>query len=493
MLTSDRQYQTLMKEYNSSGVLARAAMKADMDVKTARRYVRAGQGPQELKKKQTWRTRADPVAQIWPAAQRWLEETPELEAKMLFEHLLAEQAGGADGRALRTFQRRVLNWRRRHGPPKEVSFEQERVPGESLQFDWTYANELEITIAGEKYPHLLAHAVLPYSNWEWAIPCQSESVLSLKLGVQEAYWRLGGLTLQLQTDQSSTATHQLRRGEAARGLNAEYVAMCRHLGVEPRTIAVKCPDQNGDVESLQGHLKRRLKQHLLLRRSRDFATPEAYADFVAHVCRGINALRSVKIAEEMACLRPLPATRFPEAEELTVRVSCYSTARVKNCAYSVPSQLIGAMVQARISEANISFEHLGETVAKYPRSHGQEPRIDYRHVIDSLVRKPGAFARYRYREELFPRPVYRQAYDRLLAVEEPKASGRYLRLLHLAAQFGEDRVGTALGTHLRQGELPLAEVIELGLREAAPAVPVEIAAFTPDLSSYDGLIAEVAS
>jgi hypothetical protein len=341
---------------------------------------------------------------------------------------------------------------------------------------------------------LLAHAVLPYSNWEWAIPCQSESVLSLKRGVQEAYWRLGGLTLQLQTDQSSTATHQLRRGEAARGLNTEYVALCQHLGVEPRTIAVKCPDQNGDVESLQGHLKRRLKQHLLLRRSRDFGSVEEYAEFLAQVCRRINAaVRSEKVAEEMACLRPLPASRFPEAEELTVRVSCYSTARVKNCAYSVPSRLIGAMVQARVSEAHISFDHLGETVAHYPRSHGQEPRIDYRHVIDSLVRKPGAFVRYIYREELFPRPVFRQAYDRLLAAEEPKASGRYLRLLHLAAAFGEDRVGTALGTLLRKGELPEADVIEVGLREVAPALPVEIAAFTPDLASYDNLITEAAS
>ncbi|MCK7529032.1 MAG: hypothetical protein MZV64_71475 [Ignavibacteriales bacterium] len=30
--------------------------------------------------------------------------------------------------------------------------------------------------------------------------------------------------------------------------------------------------------------------------------------------------------------------------------------------------------------------------------------IDYRHVIGSLVQKPGALARYRYREALFPTP-----------------------------------------------------------------------------------------
>jgi hypothetical protein len=433
------------------------------------------------------------VAAIWTAAVKWLEETPELEAKMLFEHLASEPGSAVDGRALRTFQRRVTQWRRKHGPPKPVCFEQDHEPGANLQFDWTHAKELEITLGGVPYPHQLAHAVLPFSNWEWAVPCQSESVLSLKLGVQEAYWQLGGVTGQLQTDQSSTATHQLRRGSSERGFNVEYLAMCQHLKVDPKTIALRCPNQNGDVESAQGHLKRRLKQHLLLRRSRDFASVAEYAAYVAKVCTGINALRKDKIAEEMKRLRPLPATRFPQAEEIPVRISCYSTARVKNCAYSVPSRLIGAIVQARVSEAEVSFHYQGDAVVLYPRSHSQEPRIDYHHVIDSLIRKPGAFARYRYREELFPRPVFRQCYDRLLAAEESKASLRYLRLLQLAALFGEDRVGAALGTLLRDAELPLAETIELGLREAPPPRPIEMIPFTPDLVSYDSLIAKVAS
>jgi len=495
MLITDQQYQRLMKTYNDSGVLRHAAMKAGVDAKTARRYIRSGKGPQEMKPVHTWRTREDPIAAMWPVAQRWLEETPELEAKMLFEHLLVDTAlaGQVDGRALRTFQRRVTQWRRQYGPAKEVCFAQVREPGHSLQFDWTHANELGITIAGIAYPHQLAHAVLPYSNWEWALPCQSESVLSLKLGVQDAYWRLGGVTVELQTDQSSTATHQLRRGQSARGLNVEYLAMCQHLGVTPRTIAVKCPNQNGDVESAQGHLKRRLKQHLLLRRSRDFASVADYAAFVGKVCTGINALRTAKIAEETACLRTLPATRFPQTEEITTLVSCYSTARVKNCAYSVPSRLIGATLDARVSEAEVSFHYRGETVVIYPRSHGQEPRIDYRHVIDSLIRKPGAFARYLYREELFPRPVFRQAYDRLHAADESKASLSYLRVLQLAAAQGEDRVAGALGALLRLGELPLADVLELQLRDPVPVAATTLAAFAPELASYDALLTEVAS
>ncbi len=153
MLISDRQYQRLMNEYNSSGVLTHAALKAGVDPKTARRYLRAGQGPAELKPAHTWRTRADPVKAIWLEAESWLNEAPELEAKALFEHLVAGRGGGqVEGRALRTFQRRVMKWRRKHGPPKEVCFAQIREPGQSLQFDWTHAKELEIAIAGKPYP-----------------------------------------------------------------------------------------------------------------------------------------------------------------------------------------------------------------------------------------------------------------------------------------------------------------------------------------------------
>lgn len=492
-MITEQQYQRLMNEYQSSGVADHAAMKAGMDRKTARRYLRTGRRPAELRKPHTWRTREDPLAAIWPETERWLEDSPEVEAKALFEHLLAAHPGKLDGRALRTFQRRTTDWLRRHGPPKEVFFAQVHEPGECIQTDWTNANELDVTIAGEAFPHLLCHSVLPYSNWEWATPCRSESALSLKFGLQASLWELRGVPRFSQTDQSSTATHQLKRGESRRGFNAEYVALCQHLGLEPRAIAVASPNQNGDVEAAQGVLKRRLKNQLILRRGRDFASAAVYAEFVGRVCSGANALRAAKLLEERARLRPLPSARFPAAEVITVRVSSYSTARVRDCAYSVPSRLIGAFVQAHVSEESVRFVYRAEEAASYPRSIGRAPRIDYRHVIASLVRKPGAFARYIYREEMFPRPVFRQAFDRLSAVEERKASARYLRLLQLAAEFGEDRVAHCLGAVLRAGELPLADVMEVQLREAAPAQSTGIAVFIPELASYDALLAEVAS
>jgi hypothetical protein len=276
---------------------------------------------------------------------------------------------------LRTFQRRVDNWRRRHGPSREVFFAQVHTAGECIQTDWTNANELEVTIAGKDFPHLLVHSVLPFSNWQWAMPCYSESSLSLRSGLQRALWELGGVPLFSQTDQSSTATHQLKRDESRRGFNTEYVALCEHLGLEPRTIAVAMPNQNGDIEAAQGHLKRRLNNHLILRRSRDFPDVAAYAEFVAMVCRGANALRLLKIAEERALLRTLPPTRFPETEELTARVSSYSAARVKECAYSMPSRLIGSHAH-RSSKRGYRPFHLSRRACRQLSTIQEPPAAD---------------------------------------------------------------------------------------------------------------------
>jgi transposase len=479
-----------MKTFNDGGSIGLAAMKAGMDRKTARRYLRRGAGPTTLKQTRHWQTHPDAFAAIWPEVVRWLEDTPEIEAKALFEHYLAQRPEQLPANGLRTFQRRVSRWRTQYGPPKEVFFPQVREPGASVQVDWTHAHKLGVTLAGVAYPHLLCHVVLPYSNWEWAVPCQSESGLSLKTGLQDAFWRLGGVTPQVQTDHSSTATHQLKRGAAARGFNTEYLALCEHLGTAPRTINPYRPDENGDVESANKHLKRRLLNHLILRSSRDFASLEAYAIFVGQICTAANAQRARRVAEELPRLRPLPAQRYPDAEEHTARVSSYSTARVKNCAYSVPARLINAHLIARVTETTVSFHHAGVEVARYPRAHAQQARIDYRHVIDSLVRKPGAFARYLYREELFPLLVFRQAYDQLVAAAPAHADRHYVALLALAARTDETQVAAVLGALLRAGDVPHASAVETRLQLAPPPAR-DLAVFVPELHSYDQLVQEV--
>jgi hypothetical protein len=490
------QYIRLVKEYqNNGGVVSHAALKANMHPETAARYLKANASPTELKQEReprTYRTRSDPLKDIMPEAARYLEAAPEIEAKGLLAHLKIAKPEVAEPVALRTFQRGVKVWRALNGPPKEVFFPQAHEPGRAAQFDWKRAGGLGVTIAGAPFDHLLGHFVLPYSNWQRASICFSESFVSLKTGVQAGYWSLGGVTLDLWSDNSSTATHQIKRDDAERTFNEAYAAFCRHLKVEPHTINVACPNEQGDVESAHRHLIRRLKTHLAIRGSSDFPDQAAYQEFIDQVCAGANRLRTAKVAEEIACLRPLPAQRYPETEQIGVNVTNGATVRLKQQTYSVPSKLIGLKLDAHLGENQIRFTYEGHEVCQLPRMQGTKPQIDYRHVITWLVRKPGAFRGYLYREEMFPTVVFRQTYDRLRAAEDRSADARYLQVLELAATHSESEVADLLGACLRAGEVPRPELIAASLKTARPA-PTDLAPFVPDLKIYDSLLTEVSA
>ena len=260
-----------------------SAMKAGMSRNTARKYLRQNDVLEQRRKPHTWRTREDPLEGIWPQALEMLRPAPELEAKALFEHLRQSRPEEIAGGLLRTFQRRVRRWRLTEGADKEVFFTQDHKPGEVLAVDWTDMGSLKITLQGRGFDHKLFHGVLPYSNWEWAVRARSESTLSLRSGLNGVLGRLGRVPRQLLTDHSSTATHQLSREGVRRGFNEEYLRVCAHYGLEPRTINVARPQENGDCESSHGHLKRRMGQHLLLRGSRDFASEQEYDHFLIAV------------------------------------------------------------------------------------------------------------------------------------------------------------------------------------------------------------------
>ncbi len=488
MPVTDAQVRKMNEEYSKHNNLTLAAIKAGMDRKTARKYRDAGATPSQLKAPRTWRTRKDPFEGDWPKIQLMLEAAPELEAKTVFEHLLENSEVTYHPGQLRTLQRRVRDWRARAGPPKEVFFPQNHVPGEAAQTDFTWAKELQITIAGQPFPHMLCHLILPYSNWEWATICFSESMAALRDGVQAGLFRLGRRPDWHQTDNSSAATHRLSDGK--RSFNDDYAALMRHLGMKPRTTGIGKKEQNGDIESMNGVLKRRLKQHLLLRGSTDFDSVDDYRRWLEGILERANALRGKRVQEELAVMKPLLVERLPDYTRLQVNVTKWSTIRVKHNTYSVPSRLIGEQLDIRLYENRLEIFHGDQHQATIERLHGRHGHfINYRHVIWSLVRKPWAFERYRYRSDLFPTVTFRRAYDALAAKLSPrKADLAYLRVLHLAASTIEEEVETALECLLEVGAVPLPEQVKALVEPSrTPSVP-QMAALEPDLAVYDGLL-----
>src|SRR6202789_1687294 len=483
------QINRLLTEFNKIGQLYMSAMKAGMTRKTAAKYLKLTDPQDPPKIRHSWRTRPDGFAEVWPEAEAMLAAAPELEAKSIFEYFLERFPGRFQDGHLRTFQRRVQQWRTMYGPDKEVHFAQLHQPGEVLQTDWTHATTLGITIAGVAYPHLLCHSVLVYSNWEWGTRCASESLLSLRSGIQAALSHLGRAPRIWQIDNSSAATHRLSNDGMQRGFTDDFLAIAAHFGLEPRTINVASPNENGDVESLNGHLKRRLRQHLLLRGSEEFATLEAYDLFLAVVLKKANASRAVKVAAELEVMRELPSSLLPDYQECDLRVGWQSTIRIKEMAYSVPSRLIGQKVRTRVSETQIEVYCGREVVCTLPRRHGRAGAvIDFRHVIAELVRKPGAFAGWRHREALFPALIFRKAYDRFVeALGERRGERDYLHLLKLAADTSLGEVEEALGKIAADGGMLSLETIRRGL-PATGFEPMEMTQPTASLSEYDLLL-----
>ena len=201
-----------------------------------------------------------------------------------------------------------------------------------------------------------------------------------------------------------------------------------------------------------------------------------------------NAAAATRLAEERPYLRPLPSARIPEYTTFQCVVRKWSTIRVGGRIYSVPSRLIGHTVEARQHPSTVEVRYGGQLLCTMPRLRGAaDHRIDYRHIIGSLVRKPGAFARYRFREELFPSLTFRAAYDALGRTHGERADVEYVRLLHLAATTSERQVEVTLRSRLDAGAGCDYASVQAEVRPPVPTIPV-VHIPRPDLSRYDALL-----
>jgi hypothetical protein len=464
-----------------------AAAAADMSVRSARKWQR-GSLPSETKKPRTWRTREDPFAKIWEREiVKLLDDDKKgvLQATTVLSWVQDKHPDEYGDDLLRTLQRRMRDWRALHGPHKEVFFEQQHVPGREAAFDFTDCGELGVTIGGQAFEHLLFEFVLSYSGWTWVDLAFGETYEAMAAGIQGAIWDLRGVPHVLRSDNLSAATHDLKR--AGRVLTERYKALLEHYDAKSTRIQPGESHENGVVEQRHYRTKSALTQALVIRGSSDFVDVATYRAFVLDVVGKHNRRIADKLAEERAVLRPLPSAAVPSYTVFHPRVRKWSTVRVGHQTYSVPSRLIGHLVEVRRHPDTIELLYRRKTVEVMPRVRGANAaRIDYRHVIWSLVTKPGAFARYRFREELFPTLAFRRTYDALRARTE-RADVEYLRILHLAASTMEKPVEDVLVAMLDAGDTISFDAVRDRVAPVKPVVPV-IAIPPPDLTTYDRLL-----
>jgi len=468
---------------------AAAAAASSMSLRTAREW-ETGPAPSATKQLRDWRTRPDPFATVWltdvePLLVRDLKGV--LEAKLVLEVLRTRYPEQFHPGQARTLQRRFRDWRARHGVEPEVFFEQVAVPGREAAIDFTHATDLDVTIAGDPFPHLLFEFVLSYSHWTWVAVAFGETFEALAAGVQGALWSLGGVPDVLRSDNLSAATHELK-ASSGRDLTPRFRAVLDHYGMRSSRITPGKAHENGVAEQAHRRLKALVAQALLVRGHADFVDVAAYDGFVQEVVAyWRNRPAAARLAEERPAFRALPSATIPSYTTYYPVVRRWSTIRVAHRTYSVPAQLMGHTVEARVHPNVVEVRYRDQVVQTMPRLRKEDAhRIDYRHVIGWLVRKPGAFARYRYREDLYPSVLFRRTYDALVRSHGERADVEYLRILQLAATAGEARVSEVLATVLDQ--VGGFDYVTVQAHVAPPVCVVPVIHIpVPDLSVYDAL------
>lgn len=487
-MTTDQQVRKLKMLIQTEKTQAIAAAKAGMDEKTARKYLKSGELPSQRKKDHTWRTREDAFEEEWEEIRQELALNPGLEAKTLFEALQRQKPDKFSDGQLRTLQRRIKIWRATEGPAKEIFFPQQHYAGALCASDFTSMNSLAVTIGKEPFDHLVYHFVLTYSNWETGTICFSESYESLSEGLQNALWELGGVPTKHRTDRLSAAVHKECNPEE---FTQRYRELLSHYGMKGQRINAGEAHENGDIEQRHYRFKRAVDQALLLRGSRDFVCRSDYEKFLKTLFKQLNAGRRKRLGEELNVLGSLPQRRLDDCKKERVKVGPSATVRVRHNTYSVHSRLKGEWVEARVYAQRIEIWYAQRKVETIPKLKGENKcRINYRHVIEWLVRKPGAFENYRYRHELFPGSLYRMAYDDLVANHTQRVADRqYLKILYVAAMESESAVEGGLRQLLDSGEPISVEAVKENLHSANHKNIVEqVRIDDVALAAYDDLL-----
>ena len=486
MVTADQQVRRLRMLINKEKTKAIAAAKAGMDEKTARKYLKLNKLPSECKKPHIWRTRKDQLEKVWPEAESMLALNSGLQGKTIFDYIQRKYPGQYQDGHLRTLQRRIKVWRATKGPAKEVFFPQVHYPGQLSASDFTHMSKLGIRIGGELFKHLMYHFTLTYSNWETGTICFSESFESLSAGFQNALWQLGGVPQRHRTDRMSAAVNKDCNPEK---FTRNYKGLLSHYGIEPERTNAGKAHENGDAEQRHYRFKQAVDQAFMLRGSRDFATRVEYEQFIAGLFNQLNAGRQECFQEELPVLRLLPKKRLDDCKTIKKTVGPSSTINLLHNIYSVHSRLIKERVQARIYVDHIELWYGQRQVERLPRVRGEsKEHIQYRHIIDWLVRKPGAFENYRYKSAMFPSSRFRIAYDYLKAHNRLNANKEYLQILYLASKEGELITESAIQQLILDDKAICAEAVKEIVEKGRHLSLATVHIADVDLKNYDDLL-----
>lgn len=480
-------------KYRMTNNVAVSAAKASISLATAYRIENDPRLPSQ-KTAPRKRRRPDPLEGIFEAEiVPMLMEAPGIRAVAVFEEMMRRHGELGQG-IRRTIERRIRAWRAVHGEEQEVIFRQVHQPGRMGLSDFTTMGDIAITIAGQPLDHRLYHFRLAWCGFGHAhVVLGGESFVALAEGLQNALWLLGGAPKEHRSDSLSAAFRNLDK-DARADLTRRYEELCRHYGMTPTRNNRGIAHENGAIEGPHGHLKRAIKDALLLRGSNDFDDLAAYRRFIDEIVSRRNARNAKRIDLERAELHNLPRQRSTDYEEVSVRIASSGGFTLRKVFYTVPSRLIGHRLRVRLYDDRLDVFIGTSPVMTLPRGRadasGKHAQVvNYRHVIHSLRKKPMALLNLVYRDQVFPHQAYRLTFEALLeALPDRQACRITVELLALAHERGCEReLADHLARSLQARCLPDMDQLRRRFAPDPGQLPDVVVKSVP-LGAYDALL-----
>jgi hypothetical protein len=310
----------------------------------------------------------------------------------IFDHLCDVHADDFSSSSRRTLERRIRKWRHLHGPAQDVMFMQQQQLGKLGICDFTHIKS-PVTIDDKTFKHMLFNYRLPASGWVYShvIYC-GESFAAFSDGLQNAFAKSEGVPQEVRTDSLSAGYKNISSVE---DFTASYKELIAHYEFIATRNITGVAHENGAIESSNRHIKSQIEQALKVRGSFDFNCRVEYETFVQSVTSRGNKRIGAKFAQEQRQLQALPVHKSVNYSQEYVRVTCTSTINVKRVMYTVPSRLVDSQVKVHVYDDHLDLilghELTYRLECVYTANATRKRSVNYKHVIDALVKKPGAF------------------------------------------------------------------------------------------------------
>jgi transposase len=455
---------------------------------TIRRYARAKKVPIDRRSPTRPTPARDDVAEaaseIWRSRRSFTAGKQRLTATRLWE--LLREAGHAA--SARTVRRLVAEFR---SAEREVTVPLVYSPGELAQVDFF---EVWVDLADVRQKAWLFVMRLMHSGRDFAMLCAQQDTTWFLAAHVAAFTHFAGVIAAVAYDNLSAAVAKVLLG-APRVLRPRFAALAAHYAFEPRFCRPGEGHDKGGVERRGGHLR---GQHLVpLPRGPSLADMSTRLQVRLDAQHDRDATKAERWAHERAALRPLPAA-FDGRQVRTIKLRHHATHNVAGAAYSVPSRWCGQIVDLFVGVDTVTFA-LGDEVVAHPRAPFGGRRVDYRHILVPLARKPQALRQVA--AELVaqfgePWPMLWETLRALYAPDEIEAARRLAPWLERADRQGVGRpTAKAIEAALADGSLVPAPRRE-AVNDVAAHVPISLRTYdveSPDLRRYDALLAGVST